>query len=97
MSIADATPTPDTPKGHPLTEPNHLQYAALGRYVAVLLGSNVQWDAGITSMIANSAAELPDFPPIAGQTTKQLAFWRAIADRIGIEHDSQEADFDDEA
>ena len=70
--------------------PTQQDYASLGYYVAALMGANEEWDspADYLEMIAEKAQALG--ANISDQDAGSLAFWRKIADDLGIEHDGEE-------
>jgi hypothetical protein len=73
------------------------RYARLGRYLAISLGANEEWD---NDSIAEGAAELwkrmGGEHPLGDQDDAALKHWRALADRFGIEHDGEAEDEDDD-
>lgn len=65
------------------------RYARLGEYTAVRLGANLEWSgADICADIANTWGRIGS-PAIADQSSEDLAHWRVIADRLGIEYDPE--------
>lgn len=64
------------------------QYAALGQHVAALLGANSDWDGAAEYLEEFAAvAQSKLGQPVGGQSDEGLAFWRKVADELGIEHD----------
>lgn len=67
------------------------QYAAFGKRVAARLGANREWDsaADYLETFAFEAESILGVTPGA-EDDDLLAFWRAIADEVGVEHDGEE-------
>jgi hypothetical protein len=76
---------------------NAKAYARLGEHVAALLGSNTEWDdpAAYLEEIAAKANAL-GLEPVGDQDAEGLAHWRTVADALGIEHDGEDDEDDDE-
>lgn len=70
------------------------RFLRLGRYTAVLLGSNSEWDSGqFTDWMSSAWLELGG-KPIGGSEPADVKCWRELADELGIEHDGRRCDAD---
>lgn len=83
-----ATALPVTPTApaaeviHGIAVPDDARFARFGKYVAAILGANLEWDGGdILEDVANQAVAMLRIS-VGDQDAKLLAFWRTIADRI---------------
>lgn len=74
-----------------LVEPTDIQYATFGRYVAVMMGANLEWDSAADYLgdFAERAAGL-NFPSIGDQGEAELKLWRKAADQLGIDYPEYE-------
>lgn len=71
-------------------------YAQLGEFTAALLGANEEWDIAFPEYMAEHWLQVGGQPSISDQNEAALTHWRAIADRLGIEHDALEEDTEEE-
>jgi len=73
----------------PIIAPDSSQYATFGRYVAGLVGSSGELNGGdLVEAISEAGANLLRVPLDGGEA--MLQFWRAEADRAGVELDFED-------
>jgi hypothetical protein len=74
-------------------EPTTKQYATFGKQVAALMGSNPEWDsaADYLEFIADFASGQLGIS-VGGQDAELLAFWRGVADEVGVYYESDEGE-----
>lgn len=69
--------------------PTQAQYARFGEYVAASLGASLEWSGA--DMLADMAegAERTLGVSVGGQDDELLAYWRRIADRLGVYYEAE--------
>lgn len=80
-----------------ITEPTTEQYAKLGRYVAALMGANEEWDSAADYLedIAFIGSHVLGVS-VGDPGDDELKFWRTLADKLGIEHDGEDDEEDED-